>query len=138
MTIGTNNFYFKIGSTNYSAEVTSIVENPTTTGGEEIRTATTSYKTPIASAITSITVTMVQTLESSGLFGYLRENTSAGTEVVMYSLGTTVTPAASNPVWSATATGWSKPALTGQAEGGYPTATAEISFSAAPVVDYTP
>jgi isocitrate lyase len=130
---------WKIGSTSYECDTTSFVETVQDTGGEVTYTACGATLEPVSSTIVGATVGLLQGLEAADLWQYLRENDAAGTEVLTYTFGTSYTQSATNPIWTVTLSGWTKPAATWNAGGsGSPTSTFRLSFVAEPVVDHTP
>jgi hypothetical protein len=130
---------WKIGSTEYSCDTTSFVETVQDIGGEVTYTACGATLEPVSSVIVGATVGLLQGLEAADLFQYIRENDSAGTEVLIYTFGSSFTQSTTNPIWTVTLSGWTKPAATYNAGGsGSPTSTFRLSFTDEPVVDFTP
>lgn len=131
---------WKIGSTDYECDTSGFAEIVTQSGGGVTDTACGQLITPVTSTITGATITMIQGLQAAQIWQYLRENDSAGTEVLTYCFGTSYTAAATNPIWTVTLTGWTKPPVNwvAGASAGPPTTSCQLSFAAEPVVDFTP
>jgi len=132
----TNKFTVTIGSAAYECEATDLTEMISTYGGDEVQTACGVSRTPLSSTITGITATIIQGLDATSLFRVMREGSVTGS--IVYSGTASDEPGATNPVWTAPFNGYTKPAFTASASGGYPTTTVEFSFSAEPTVDVTP
>jgi hypothetical protein len=130
---------WKIASTEYSCDTTSFVETVVDIGGDTTYTACGATIEPVSSVITGATVGLLQGLEAADLWQYLRENDSAGTEVLIYTFGSSFTQSTTNPIWTVTLSGWTKPPATWNAgASGSPTSTFRLSFTDEPVVDFTP
>ena len=102
---------FKIGSTQYEAEVAEFEEIVTQTGGQTFQMANgTVYQTPLQTTVTGFRITMVQGVSASSLFLYLRD-TASTTATVIVTGTSSATPGASNPKYTYSVTGWTWPEL---------------------------
>lgn len=133
-----NRMRLKIDAIDHYCDLTGFEEIKEEIGGVSVQTACGFIRVPPTSVIVGCKMTMVQNLEEDELFEFLRTNVSDGTEVLSWTFGASYTQAATNPLYTATLTGWTKPVAKWSAGSGAPTTEAEFSFAAEPAQDYTP
>jgi len=135
--VGQGAITLKVGSTQYETSITGVREVLSSTGGQEIELADASVlRTVEVATVTQVEVDCVQSLTSTDLFRYLREN--ASTTATLYITGTSsTTEGTSNPKWTYSVTGWKFPPLEFN-PGSSATPTAVFTVSGNPTVDVTP
>jgi hypothetical protein len=103
---------FKLGATQYEAEIAGFVEEVTTSGGGTIQMADGSIQPlPETTKVTAFTANVVQGLDVAAFFRYLRQ-TAPTTATVIVTGSTSATPTTTNPKWTYSVTGWAFPPLT--------------------------